>query len=253
MVENNFEKNLLNNLMETWVLPSIRERQAAGDLEKPLSLQMAQIIFKADGEKPLVRVNGEVKGKMIAKLADQLEAPVEAGDPVQFNQISGIEAFELDEDDNDHGHATLISFPEKWFISFNFIYNKRSSQQHLSAAKEFLHAAKSSFNEYHLRACIDTLHSASELAAKAYLLGRPDKSILEAKSHDVVHRKINIERKLGNVENSHIIAFNKLRNLRGAARYLRSELTAEAEEIEAMLSDVEEFINNVSTFSKPKL
>ena len=42
-MENSFEQNLLNNLMETWILPSIRERQEAGELEKPLALQMAQI------------------------------------------------------------------------------------------------------------------------------------------------------------------------------------------------------------------
>ena len=190
---------------------------------------------------------------MIAKLSDKLESPVEAGDPVHSNQLVGIEAFELDEEDNDHGHATVISIHDKWFISFNFIYNKRASQEYLSAAKEFLHAAKSSLKEHHLRACVDNLHSASELAAKAYLLGRPDKSIIEAKSHDVVHRKINSERIRENVDDSHIDAFNKLRNLRASARYLRSEFVAESQEIENMLNEVEEFIENVGTYSESKL
>jgi len=239
--------------METWILPSILERQEAGELEKPLALQMAQIIFKSNEEKPAVRVNNEVKGRMIAKLSDKLESPVEAGDSVHFNLLEGIEAFELDEEDNDHGHATVISIHDKWFISFNFIYNKRASQEHLSAAKEFLHAAKNSSKEHHLRACVDSLHSASELAAKAYLLGRPDKSIIEAKSHDVVHRKINIERKRGNLDDSHIDAFNKLRNLRASARYLRSELVVEPQEIEDTLNEVEEFIENVGTYSESKL
>lgn len=252
-MESNFEKNLLNNLMETWILPSVRARQEAGELDTPLPLRMAQIIFKTNGIKPVVRINSEVRGIIIAKLADDLKSPVKAGDPPYFDQISGIEAFELEEDDMDHGHATLISFPEKWFISFNFIYNKLSSRQHSSVAKEFLYAAKSGFNENHFRACIDNLHSASELAAKAFLLGRPDKSIVEAKSHDVVHRKINVERKLGNVEGSHIDAFNKLRNLRASARYLHGEFMAKSEEIKRMLNNVEEFINDVSKHSESSL
>lgn len=252
-MDNEFSNNLFNNLMDTWILPSVRERQEKGELAKPLSLRMAQIIFKPEGGKPEVRINTEVRGRAIIKLNEKLEKPIEKGDPVSINQIDNIEAFELENDDSNYGHATIISASEKWLISFNFIYNKQSSQEHLQAAKEFLFAANASLQNAYHRACLDSLHSASELAAKAYLLGRPDKSIIHAKSHDVVHSQINIERKLGNVPEGHVDTFNNLRNLRSSARYLQSDIQVSSEQIEGMRKDVEDFINEVSKYSESKL
>ena len=121
------------------------------------------------------------------------------------------------------------------------------------AAMEFLHAAESSLKESYLRSAIDSLHSASELAAKAFLLGSPDKTIIEAKSHDVVHRKINMQRKLGNVNSDHIDTFNNLKNLRSSARYLQTELTIQKAQVEEMFGDIKEFIENVSKLSEAKL
>ena len=239
--------------MDQWILPSIRERQESGDLPKPLALSMAQIIFKPEGGKPEVRINTEIKGRAIVNLKEGLKEPLKVGDPISLNQLDGIEAFELEDSERNSGHATLIELNKKWLITFNFIYNKKSSQQHLAAANEFLHAAESSLTKGFLRSAIDSLHSASELAAKAFLLGRPDKTIVEAKSHDVVHRKINMERKLGNVDPNHIDTFNSLRNLRSSARYLQSELNIEQKQVEEMYSDVKGFIENVSKLSESKL
>lgn len=252
-MDKTFETNLFNNLMDQWILPSIRERQKSGELPKPLALSMAQIIFKPEGGKPEVRINTEIKGRTIANLKEGLEEPLKAGDPISLNQLDGIKAFELENSERNYGHATLIELNKKWLITFNFIYNKKASQEHLAAAKEFLHAAESSLKESYLRSAIDSLHSASELAAKAFLLGRPDKTIVEAKSHDVVHRKINLERKLGNVNPDHIDTFNSLRNLRSSARYLQSELTIHKRQVEDMFGDVKGFIESVSKLSEPKL
>lgn len=239
--------------MDQWVLPSIRERQESGELKKPLALNMAQIIFKPDGSKPDVRINTEIKGRAIVNLKEGLKEPLKAGDPISLNQLDGIEAFELEDSERDYGHATLIELNKKWLITFNFIYNKKSAQEHLTAAKEFLHAAESSLKESYLRSAIDSLHSASELAAKAFLLGSPDKTIVEAKSHNVVHRKINMQRRLGNVNPEHIDTFNSLRNLRSSARYLQTELTIKKTQVDEMFGDIKEFIENVSKQSEPKL
>ncbi len=248
-----FEQNLFNNLMNTWVTPKIEERQAKGELEKPVLLQMAQIIFSADGGKPEVRINDEVKGRAIVKLSDKVTDGVKAGDPVTQSQIGGIEQFELEDEDRDCGHATLIYNGSSWFISFDFIYNKSASQNHLSAAKEFVHAAKSSFDGNYQRACIDNLHSAAELAGKAYLLGSPDNELKKAKTHSVVHSKLNAQRKLGNIDDSHVGTFNMLSNLRTSARYLQGNLEIGNEDLERMIRDVEEFVNDINERSKSKL
>ena len=239
--------------METWIIPEIQARQEHGLLEKPFNIKLAQIIFYVGGRKPDVRLNSEVKGRMIASLSKALDAPVNAGDPIYLNQIDGIEKFELDENDRNNGHATLIKFRDKWCITFDFIYNKKSSQEHLVAAKEFLHAAKSCIDVGYFRAAIDSLHSASELASKAYLLGQPDRSILEAKSHDIVHRKINAERKLGNIDSNHIDAFNMLRNLRASARYLRTEFNVNSEEANGFYDQVAEYVESVNRRSESKI
>ena len=252
-MDKTFETNLFNNLMDQWILPSIRERQESGELEKPLALSMAQIIFKPDGGKPEVRINAEIKGRAIVNLKEGLNEPLKAGDQISLNQLDGIEAFELEDSERDYGHATVIELNKKWLITFNFIYNKKASQEHLMAAMEFLHAAESSLKESYLRSAIDSLHSASELAAKAFLLGSPDKTIIEAKSHDVVHRKINMQRKLGNVNSDHIDTFNNLKNLRSSARYLQTELTIQKAQVEEMFGDIKEFIENVSKLSEAKL
>jgi uncharacterized protein (UPF0332 family) len=244
-----FGQRLLNNLLETWILPAIRERQEKGELPKPLGLKAAQIIFRPEGGKPEIRVNSEVKGKAIARLSKA----VQAGDPLGQDQIDDIEAFELDDGERNFGHATLLLIKQRWLISFDFIYNKASSQNHIGAAKEFLHAAESSLEKGYLRACLDNLHSASELAAKAYLLGTPDHSLVKAKSHDVVHKKINAQRKIGNVKNEHVEVFNKLSALRSSARYLNGELKVGKSEVESMLSEIRDFVEDAGKQSQSKL
>ncbi|WP_085918821.1 HEPN domain-containing protein [Halomonas sp. CSM-2] len=252
-MSDSFEQNLLNNLMETWIVPSIEDRQEKGEFERPIALKMAQIIFKADGGRPVVRINNEVKGRAIVKIPDDANRTVTAGEPVTWKDIEGIQGFELSEEEMNYGHVTLILVSDKWFISFNFIYNKSLSQRHLEAAEEFLEAARESLSKRHFFACIDNLHSASELAAKAYLMGHPDKQLMESKSHGVIHKKINFERKLGNVNETHVDTINKLKNLRAPARYLQGDLNLEDGDIEMMIKEVSAFISDVSQRSAPRL
>lgn len=253
-MSDSFEQNLLKNLMETWIVPSIEGRQEKGELERPIALKMAQIIFKADGGRPVVRINNEVRGRAIVKIPDDANrTATAAGDPVNWKDIEGIQGFELSEEEMNYGHATLILVSDKWFISFNFIYNKSLSKRHLEAAVEFLEAARESLSKRHFSACIDNLHSASELAAKAYLMGQPDKQLMKSKSHGVIHKKINFERKLGNVNETHVDAINRLKNLRAPARYLQGDLNLEKGDIEMMINEVSAFISDVSQRSAPRL
>jgi len=252
-MENIFGNNLFKNLMEIWIIPSINERQASGEIENPLDLQMAQLIFKSDELKAQVRINGEVKGKMIVNLKNEFTSQAKEGNSVDSNHLESIDAFELEDSDRNCGHATLIAIRSNWYIFYNFIYNREESQTHLLAAKEFLYAAEMSFQAGFFRATIDNLVSASELSAKAYLLRQPDKVLVQAKSHDVIHKKINLERRLGNVKSEHVDTFNTLRNLRADARYLHSDLTITSDNLIVMLKDVGEFIECVNQLSEKKL
>lgn len=238
--DNTFATNLLNNLMETWILPDVRKRQSDGELPKPIELDKAQIIFKLDGNKPLVRVNSEVRGQASIKLKDGCD--IKAGDPIFANQIESITSFQLPKDERDWGHATIMFAVEQSFIFFDFIYNKHKCAEHVSAANEFLQTATQSLASGLHRAFIDNLASASELAAKAYLLSQPDRSVMAAKSHTHIHSKINAQGKVGNVDGAHIEAFNQLQQLRYPARYLDKDFNFEDVDSEELLSAIGDFI-----------
>jgi hypothetical protein len=248
-----FESNLLRNLMDSWVTPDVRRRQEAGSLEKPLHIRMAQIVFFPNGRAPAVRINNEVRGRGRFKFKEPLHEPIAAGDPVYWNQIDGLESFQLDPEERDYGHATIFSFEQSWVITFDFIYNKRRSAEHIAAAREYLVAAKSSWRASLCRPFVDNLAAASELAAKAYLLGRPDQSVMEGKTHQTIHLKINAGRRLGNVASQAIDSFNLLQELRYRARYLSRELDISQPAAASMIADTEGFLSAVEERIRDKL
>jgi|GEM_PF-1270417 len=92
--------------MEIWIIPSINERQESGEIENPVDLQMAQLIFKPDELKSLVRINGEVKGRMIVNLKNEFTSQAKEGNSVESNHLESIDAFELEDSDRNCGHAT---------------------------------------------------------------------------------------------------------------------------------------------------
>ena len=130
-------------------------------------------------------------------------------------------------------------------MSFDFRYNKALSTAHLSTAAQFLAAAQRAKDEQHWSVFIDTLCSASELIAKAFLLGTADQRILKARSHDAVKAQANWHRKLGNLADEHVGSLNRVWDLRNPARYLDRSLDfsqSESEELLASLMDFYSFV-----------
>jgi uncharacterized protein (UPF0332 family) len=244
--QKNFEQNLLNNLFDLWIGPEIELRQSQGKLPKPATIQAAQIIFPP-GEKPFVRLNDEIRGVATAKLASSTDDRVNKGDPITWNQVEGLEKFHLIESELDWGHATIINLKGTWSIFFDFIYNKVISKRHIDAAREFLSAAKLALESGLIRPVIDNLHSASELAAKAYLLGHPDKTIMTTKRHGFISSRMNAQSRLGNVNPQHVDSFNTLHNLRPSARYLRGDLKIEAKDALRFVADVEDLVEGIES------
>ena len=75
--EEDFARKASKNLLDVFVTPEVTRRQERGELPRPLDLRAAQIIFYADGRKPLIRINEEVKAIAKVKLeqiANQLMA-----------------------------------------------------------------------------------------------------------------------------------------------------------------------------------
>lgn len=166
-------QTLLNQFLDLFILPELRRRKEAGKLTEPFTLRGAQIIFFADGRKPEIRINSEIKAITSVKLRAGISK--EKGDPIRENEVEGLDKIRLtDEEDPDCGHATLVRIGNTWIIAFDFRYNKGLARKHIDTAKQFYDSAEFSFTRKNWASCLDNLLGAAELTAKAELLLIPD-------------------------------------------------------------------------------
>ena len=206
---NEFGHKVFQQFMDLFVAPEVSRRQEAGELEKPLDLRAAQILFFSDGRKSLVRINSEVKA--IGKVKLKSEISKKLGEPIFEHEVEGLEAINLtEEDDPDCGHATLIRIGGRWTVTFDFRYNKELSKKHVDTAKQFYAAAEFSFGRQNWAAFVDNLFSAAELLARSILLSRPDPKFRKKATHKAIQIRYNQFVDLGNVEETHRETLNKL-------------------------------------------
>jgi HEPN domain-containing protein len=242
-INDEFGKNVFEQFMELFVLPEVKRKQESGELEKPIDLYGAQIVFFPKNRKPQVRINSEVKGFAEAKLRPELAK--EAGEDVFQHELEHIQFIDLsEEEDPNCGYATLLRYGDIWSIAFDFRYNKALSKKHIETAKEFYYSAKFSFEEKHWSPFIDNLFCAAELSAKSVLLSASDPEFREKATHKVIKSRYNQEYQSGNLDTSHRAAFNKLSNLRGGARYLKGDVSVSEAEAQELLNAVEDMIED---------
>lgn len=188
--KNEFGRKVFEQFMDLFVAPEIRRRQETGELDKPLDLRAAQIIFFPNGRKPQVRINSEVRAIGKVKLKPGISKKV--GEDIFGHEVEGLKVINLtQEDDPDCGHATLVRIGDSWIIAFDFRYNKALSAKHIEVAKQFWESAEFSFKQRNWAPFIDTLFSAAELAAKSILLSMPDPKFRKKTRHRVIQRRYN--------------------------------------------------------------
>jgi len=247
VMNNNLEfyERVFQQFMDLFVKPAISERQAKGELQRPLPLNAAQIIYFPDGRRPLVRINSEIRAISEVKLKKGIGK--KSGEPVYENEIEGLESIKLaDQDDIDCGHATLIRLNDTWTIAFDFTYNKGLAKKHIETAVQFLEVAETAHARRHWSPFVDNLFSAAELAARAILLAVPEKHFREKPTHKGIHSRFNRFANVGNAKREHRAAFNKLSSLRGRARYLKGELLLNEADATTLLLSIKEMINFAS-------
>ncbi|MBI4480614.1 MAG: HEPN domain-containing protein [Acidobacteria bacterium] len=241
MDDREFGQRVFQQFMDLLVMPAVQERQASGELPRPLRLKAAQIIFFPDGRRPLVRINEEIKAIGQVKLKAGVEK--KNGDPILSHEIEGWETVRLsDQDDPDCGHAILIRLGDAWIIFFDFRYNKKLANRHINKAVEFFEVAEVARTKKHWSPFVDNLFSAAELTAKSILLATPNKQFREKTGHKAIHSRFNRFAHLGNVKQQHTAAFNKMHRLRGTARYLKGELNLDDTDSNALLDAAREMI-----------
>ena len=238
-----WSQTLFQQFLDLFILPEIGRRKEAGKLEDSFNLRGAQVIFFADGKKPEIRINSEIRAIASVKLKKGISK--NKNDPIRDTEIEGLDKIKLtEEEDPDCGHATLIKIENSWIIAFDFRYNKGLAQKHITTAKQFYDSAEFASNRKNWSSCLDNLFSAAELASKAVLLLIPDPKFRKKATHSGIQQRYNKFADLGNVEPKYREAFNKLSGLRARARYLQGDIQLSEEEIHVLLENVKKMIDD---------
>ena len=193
--------------------PEIRRRLATGQLNADFFLSAAQLIQPEEG-KNTVRLNEEVRGTALVRV----NRPVQQGEQVLFSDLQNFVSFDLEEDELDAGHFTLLWTGQGWIGSFDFRAGRAKSAGLLGLASQFLDVAKFSAAKGHVGPSVDNLFSACELVSKVHLILHRNPAV-RTKSHGRVHRAINAWRHLGNVNEDFVKLFNQMSHARSPARY----------------------------------
>lgn len=228
-------ERLLQQAFELWIQPEIERRRQAGTLPGGFSLSAAQIIFDLDTAAPRVRLNEEIR--VVADL--RVNRAIARGEGLAESDMDEILAMSLTDEDANAAHATMVLLKGRWTLAFDFRYNATRLVEAVDTAREFLDCAGSALEKGHLRAFVDNLFSATELLAKATLLARPDRQILEGRKHSQIATKYNMWGKLGNVDPRFVKLLNRLATLRTSARYPPSTFVLTPEQARADLATCE--------------
>ena len=232
-------RRFVSQVMEMWVLPEVRRRQEAGELPKPFGLRAAQVVFDPDRQRPVVRLNEEVRALADMRLKHGIQRGV--GEPVMLGEIEEIRDMQLcQEEDKDCGHITLVLQGNHGTISFDARMNKDLARRHIAVARDFLETARTCLAQRKWAPFADTLFSAAELLAKATLLSVAARELRKKETHRRIHTKLNWWARLGNVDQRFKETFNKLAGLRPGARYLKSDFSLPEKEAEELLATVQE-------------
>jgi len=238
-------QNFFEQVIKIWILPEIHRRQDAGELEGPLELCRAQVLFRP-GKSPEVRVNEEViTGEVRLGLKQAMS--FKQGDIVYMKDVAGIKEVKLAEEEEDFGHITLIAIGDKWHIYFDTRYNKRIGKEHLDTANQFVECAEFALERRYLAPYFDLLYSATELAAKAMMLSNIRPEMQPKEKHGEVKKGFRQLAEIGLLEREYFDTYSQLLRLRNSYRYLHQDFHVDQEEKESYLQVVKELINRVTS------
>lgn len=204
--------------MGLWVLPEIEKRRKYNTIVGDFLIRRIQIVFSHDRPFPKIRLNEEIKATARAKV----NRDVKAGEALYEHDVDNVDDIRLTEEDPNCGHITLLIFKEKWYVSFDFRYNRKRVKDRLNAAKEFLESTRSNFAAVRFRPFFEDSFACAELLTEALLIqfSRPD----TLRSHERRLETLQKWAELGNVKIEYSTLLKNLWSLRGSARYMSSTL-----------------------------
>lgn len=227
-------RRLVKQITTLWVEPEVKRI----DFKEKI---FAILILFNEGDSPRILFNGEtyfkvtidpsVGGKLIPGQAITLKDLAEH----RIKNITISEKYF-----NEHAFLAAVTINGKWFIKFNFLYNKAEALKKIFKAEEFLKAAKAvkdndikSYNLFH----------SLEQVIHAYFLFRPgmkDK-IQESKKHNSIQKYVNLDFKLGNFPKDLKDLFNNLLSSRSSIYNKNVSFTIKDSDVK----NIESFVMNL--------
>lgn len=208
-------ERLIEQTLKNWVNPELENRKTTGALQEGFVLKAAQVIFSVGGQ-TLVRINGEVKAIVEAKI----NRSINKGEAIFNKDIDDIKSFRLVDEEKDFGHITIVHLTRGWFVGFSFMYDLSKSKQLYDMAIEFMGSAYVDMENERYRPFLESSWIAAENLAKARIYLLPDQEIRKAKTHGLVQSKVNSYARTNSViKTEYKDVFNKLVKLRNNARY----------------------------------
>jgi uncharacterized protein (UPF0332 family) len=239
-MDQNIAQALADQALAYWINPEIEVRRQRGEIHDDFVLFGAQIIFDIDRPEPEVRLNEQVRAVALVRATHAIAH----GEAVTHDDIAEIEDIELTDADPNAGHITIVfGHPNGWVLSFDLRYNAGRIAEHIDAAQEFIDSATESMERP--RAFVESLWSAVELMAKAFLIVVPDKDLLTSRTHGIIHSRFKQARKLNRVESRYADLLNRLTGLRRKARYPSGAFSIERAEIDDMLATAQEMLHEL--------
>jgi HEPN domain-containing protein len=233
--------NLFNQAWELWFKPEIERRGEAGLLPEPLTLSRMQVIF-TDERPPEIRLNDEVHGQMLARIA----RPFRLGEEVLLDELTDIQGVQLTDQDPNAGHLTFVYCAECWHVAFDSRRNAERSRQHLARARAYLNSAARDLEAGDLAPLCESLWSAVELMVKAELQ-MFYKDIATGQDHQLRIERFKLWAKLGNTKWQYAELLVHLARLRKQARYLTSTRLPSRRKAQEMLGKAEEMFADLDT------
>lgn len=210
------KNRIFQQAMDLWILPEIEKRKNAGRLEEGFTLRRAQVIFSHDRRFPKVRLNQQIK----ANARTRVKRNVVAGEPIYEEEVDNIEDIHLTDQDPNCAHFTLLLFKGKWYVSFDFRYNRKRVLERLDAAKEFLESTRENYKNDRLRPFFENSFAVAEILTEALLIQVLEQSTL--KDHKKRSKRLKMWVDLGNAKKEFSELLNSLWRLRDSARYMSS-------------------------------
>jgi len=237
---------LFQDAHDRFVLPEVLRRREIGEWSDDIGIYRFQVLLHPERQLE-VRLNEEIGGTVEATAT----RPMEKGEDVVLEDISGVKGYKPMLDDEGVPHITAFAHRDGWSVAFNFNYRHPRRFEYLESGQQFAETAREALGAERVGVALDNAFSAVELLAKAELLScHPTiEAALSSHSHGGVATPYSLWARLENTDPRFVRLLYRLQELRPAGRYLNKELAlkeGELEELFERLGEMEEHVKRIA-------